>query len=93
MAPKGVTILSEGVKEARQLYLFDDEQVITRLDARLWHGSFNSRESTLQQLSPYVGKMKSGMAKVLVKLYSRLCGVMMGSSTSTPISDQVPELT
>ncbi len=28
----------------------------------------------------------------LVKLYSRLWGVMTGSTTSTPISDQVPEL-
>lgn len=62
--------MTEGVREARQLYLFDDAQIITELDARLWHGSFNSRESTLQQLSPYVGKMKSGMARVLVKLYS-----------------------
>lgn len=40
------------------------------LDARFWHGSFNARESTLQQLSPYVGKMKSGMARVLIQLYS-----------------------
>jgi hypothetical protein len=32
---------------------------------------FNGREST-QQLSPYVGKMKSGMARVLIALYSRL---------------------
>jgi len=63
--------LSQNMKEARQLYLFDSAEVITELDARLWHGSFNSRESTLQQLSPYVGKMKSGMAKVLISLYSR----------------------
>jgi SAM-dependent methyltransferase len=59
------------VKEARQLYLFDTEDIDSRLDARLWHGSFNGRESTLQQLSPYVGKMKSGMARVLIKLYSQ----------------------
>jgi SAM-dependent methyltransferase len=65
-----VNVLTESVKEARQLYLFDDTQVITHLDARLWHGSFNGRESTLQQLSPYVGKMKSGMARVLISLYS-----------------------
>jgi SAM-dependent methyltransferase len=71
MAAIGVRNLSEDVKEARQLYLFEDTEVVTELDARLWHGSFNSRESTLQQLSPYVGKMKSGMAKVLIKLYSR----------------------
>lgn len=54
-----------------QLYLFDETEIITRLDARLWHGSFNGRESTLQQLSPYVGKMKSGMARVLISLYSK----------------------
>jgi SAM-dependent methyltransferase len=70
MATAGVNTLTEGVREARQLYLFDDAQMLTELDARLWHGSFNSRESTLQQLSPYVGKMKSGMARVLVNLYS-----------------------
>jgi len=57
-------------REVRQLYLFDQAEVITQLDARLWHGSFNSRESTLQQLAPYVGKIKSGMARVLVALYS-----------------------
>ncbi len=63
--------MSDGVKEARQLYLFEHAEVVTELDARLWHGSFNSRESTLQQLAPYVGKMKSGMARVLIKLYSK----------------------
>ena len=63
--------MSESVKEARQLYLFEDTEEVTKLDARLWHGSFNARESTLQQLSPYVGKMKSGMARVLINLYSR----------------------
>jgi SAM-dependent methyltransferase len=63
--------LSEKIKEARQLYMFDESDIEVRLDARLWHGSFNGRESTLQQLSPYVGKMKSGMARVLINLYSR----------------------
>lgn len=57
--------------EGRQLPLLKDARKITKLDASLWHGSFNSRESTLQQLSPYVGKMKSGMAKVLIELYSK----------------------
>ena len=63
--------MSENINETRQLYLFDDAEFITQLDVRLWHGSFNSRESTLHQLSPYVGKMKSGMAKVLINLYSQ----------------------
>jgi hypothetical protein len=77
MATRGVNVLSEDVKEARQLYLFDDTQIITQLDARLWHGSFNGKESTLQQLSPYVGKMKSGMAKVLINLYSEPGNVVL----------------
>jgi hypothetical protein len=72
MATIGVSNLSEAnAKEARQLYLFENIEPVTQLDARLWHGSFNSRESTLQQLSPYVGKMKSGMARVLIDMYSR----------------------
>lgn len=41
------------------------------LNAQLWQGSFNGRESSLHQLSPYVGKLKSGMAKVLIQLYSQ----------------------
>jgi len=57
------------LREARQLSLFAEESQYA-LDSRLWRGSFNSRESTLQQLSPYVGKMKSGMARVLIGLYS-----------------------
>jgi SAM-dependent methyltransferase len=55
----------------RQLYLFEEADLVTQLDARLWHGSFNGRESTLQQLAPYVGKMKSGMVRVLIGLYSK----------------------
>jgi hypothetical protein len=64
------------VKEARQLYLFDEPD-ITQLNASMWHGSFNGRESTLQQLSPYVGKMKSGMARSLIRLYSHPGGVVL----------------
>ena len=73
------------VREARQLYLFDEPE-ITELNANMWHGSFNGRESTLQQLSPYVGKMKSGMARSLVRLYSRPGDVVLdpfaGSGTT-----------
>ncbi|MFQ5933148.1 MAG: DNA methyltransferase [Dehalococcoidia bacterium] len=60
--------MPETIKEARQPYLFYER--VTELDGRLWHGSLNARESSLQQLAPYVGKMKSGMAKALVDLYS-----------------------
>lgn len=61
----------EILREAQQLYLFKEKEIVPRLDPKLWHGSFNGRESTLQQLSPYVGKMKSGMARVLIALFSR----------------------
>jgi len=50
---------------------FQNYPTVLRLDARLWHGSFNARESTLQQLAPYVGKLKSGMARLLLQLYSK----------------------
>jgi SAM-dependent methyltransferase len=53
-----------------QLALFDLDQTV-QLDARLWRGSFNARESSLQQLAPYVGKLKSGMVRVLLDLYSQ----------------------
>ncbi len=59
------------VREYKQLYLFEDWDKSPKLDSSLWHGSFNGRESSLQQLSPYVGKFKSGMAKVLIDLYSK----------------------
>ena len=65
------------VSEARQLYLFDEAELIEGLDARLWRGSFNNRESTLQQLAPYIGKMKSGMARALVLLYSKRGDVVL----------------
>jgi hypothetical protein len=55
----------------RQLRLLDEPLVYTSLDAKLWHGSFNAKESSLQQLSPYVGKLKSGMVQVLIGIYSR----------------------
>jgi len=58
------------IKEVRQLYLFE-EQAVGTLDSRFWHGSFNAKESSLQQLSPYVGKLKSGMVRVLLSLYSK----------------------
>jgi hypothetical protein len=71
MAEDTVDIMGDRFEEARQPYLFEHIEPTTRLDARLWHGSFNGRESSLQQLSPYVGKMKSGMAKALITLYSQ----------------------
>jgi hypothetical protein len=58
-------------------YLFPEMQTISELDARDWHGSFNGRESTLHQLSPYVGKMKSGMARALVNLYSQPADIVL----------------
>jgi SAM-dependent methyltransferase len=59
------------IREAQQLYLFDVLETIERPDASLWQGSFNARESSFHQLAPYVGKLKSGMVRVLIGLYSR----------------------
>ena len=58
-----------------QTILNSNQQVLIKeinddLDARFWHGSFNGHESSIQQLSPYVGKMKSAMASVLIKKFS-----------------------
>jgi hypothetical protein len=63
--------MTHTLSETRQMSLFETGETITRLDSQLWHGSFNGRESSLQQLSPYVGKLKSGMVRVLLNLYSR----------------------
>ena len=54
-----------------QLRLFNRTEQSHELDARLWRGSFNARESSLHQLSPYVGKLKSGMVRVLLERYSK----------------------
>lgn len=42
----------------------------SQLCSHCWDGSFNHREDTLHQLAPYVGKLKSGMARALVAGYS-----------------------
>jgi methylase of polypeptide subunit release factors len=67
----GAEIVLQNFRECQQLYLFEDWNKSPKLDSSLWHGSFNGRESSLQQLSPYVGKFKTGMAKVLIELYSK----------------------
>ncbi len=41
------------------------------IDRQLWQGSFNAKESSLHQLAPYVGKLKSGMVRVLLENYSQ----------------------
>lgn len=56
---------------AGQTAVFTALESPVKLDNRLWHGSFNARESSLHQLSPYVGKLKSGMVRVLLQAYSK----------------------
>jgi DNA methylase len=55
-----------------QLRLFDEPASSAKLgiDDSLWQGCFNGRESSIHQLSPYVGKMKSGMARALIEHFS-----------------------
>ncbi|MFW6118148.1 MAG: DNA methyltransferase [Chloroflexota bacterium] len=57
------------VLQGEQPRLFREEHI--ELNARLWAGSFNAKESSMHQLAPYVGKLKSGMVRVLIGLYSR----------------------
>ncbi len=66
-------MLSTTSKLNPQLSFIDTEDYIREigLSSALWHGSFNGRESTLQQLAPYIGKMKSGMARALISLFSK----------------------
>jgi hypothetical protein len=63
------TTIDSAVLSSEQLCLFSEESV--ELDSRRWSGSFNARESSMHQLAPYVGKMKSGMVHVLVESYSK----------------------
>lgn len=37
----------------------------------LWNGSFSGRESSLQQLAPFVGKLKTGIVHSLIEHFSR----------------------
>ena len=37
----------------------------------LWNGSFTGRESSLQQLAPFVGKLKTGIVHSLIDQFSR----------------------
>ncbi len=41
------------------------------IDGSQWEGCFNAKESSIHQLSPYVGKMKSGMARALIEEFTR----------------------
>lgn len=54
---------------ASQVHLFDREAP-QALSQEFWQGCFNARESSIQQLAPYIGKMKSGMARALVLAYT-----------------------
>jgi hypothetical protein len=47
------------------------EAALKRMQAQgLWNGSFNGRESTLQQLAPFVGKLKTGIVHSLIEHFS-----------------------
>ncbi len=51
--------------------------------AGLWNGSFNGRESSLQQLSPYVGKLKTGMVRAMIEYFTKpgewVCDLFSGA--------------
>jgi SAM-dependent methyltransferase len=54
-----------------QLDLPGLQQNLQVLDPTFWRGCFNARENSMHQLSPYVGKMKSGMVRALLLVYSQ----------------------
>ena len=41
------------------------------INAKLWEGNCQSSESTLHQLAPYIGKMKSAMARCLIESFTQ----------------------
>ena len=43
---------------------------LTGLDTSRWHGSVLGTECTFHQIAPYIGKMKSSMAKEIIQTYS-----------------------
>jgi len=48
------------------------EAVLLDMQAKgLWNGSFNGRESSLHQLAPFIGKLKTGMVHSLIEHFSR----------------------
>lgn len=62
--------------QGKQLALFQQDDSVG-LDSRLWAGSFNARESSMHQLAPYVGKLKSGIVRTLIELYSRVGDIVL----------------
>jgi hypothetical protein len=47
-----------------------EKALLAMKTAGLWSGSFNGRESSLQQLSPYVGKLKSGIVRLMINYFT-----------------------
>lgn len=58
--PSGLTLFEAAVAPSQ-----------AAITGSLWKGCFNAKESSIHQLSPYVGKLKSGMAGALVREFSR----------------------
>jgi SAM-dependent methyltransferase len=61
---------------AHQLSLYDQffrtqAKLEERLNPLRWEGSYNARECSLHQLAPYVGKLKSGMVRVLLEEFTQ----------------------
>lgn len=48
------------------------EQTLRRMQAEgQWNGCFNGRESSLQQLAPFIGKLKTGIVHSIIEHFSR----------------------
>lgn len=51
-------------------FICENRQSKTKISP-VWHGSVVNSESTLHQLSPYIGKMKSSMAAALISTFTK----------------------
>jgi DNA modification methylase len=74
---------SNGKGNAAQMKQKHKSALLTMKAKGLWNGSFNGRESTLQQLSPHVGKLKSGTVSTLIEHFTKrgqwVCDPFSGS--------------
>ena len=61
----------EGMDEEGVINNIDNKKVYLNLNPKDWSGSCLATESTLHQLSPYIGKIKSVFARKLITTYTK----------------------
>jgi DNA modification methylase len=61
----------EGMDEEGVINNIDNKKVYLNLNPKDWSGSCLATESTIHQLSPYIGKIKSVFARKLITTYTK----------------------